>query len=178
MYYFPAVRLTFTTNINLMMTMLIGGLWHGASWMFVIWGGLNGLGIVVYKFWRKISPWEKSNHWAADFWKIFITFNFITFTRIWFRGESMQGTNDLMQQIAGNFGWAQVPVMFLSYWKVFAIMILGYVLHWLPYSIKDKGTNWFVATPLYQKAIISTIVVFVIYQSVSAGLQPFIYFRF
>ncbi len=178
MYYFPAVRLTFTTNINLMMTMLIGGLWHGASWMFVIWGGLNGLGIVVYKLWRKISPWEKSNHWAADFWKIFITFNFITFTRIWFRGESMQGTNDLMRQIAGNFGWAQVPVMILSYWKVFAIMILGYVLHWLPYSIKDKGTNWFVATPLYQKALISAIVVFVIYQSVSAGLQPFIYFRF
>jgi D-alanyl-lipoteichoic acid acyltransferase DltB (MBOAT superfamily) len=178
MYYFPAVRLTFTTNINLMMTMLIGGLWHGASWMFVIWGGLNGLGIVVYKFWRKISPWEKSNHWAADFWKIFITFNFITFTRIWFRGESMQGTNDLMRQIAGNFGWAQVPVMFLSYWKVFAIMTLGFVLHWLPYSLKDKVTNWFVTTPHYQKAIISAIIVFVIYQSVSAGLQPFIYFRF
>ncbi len=178
MYFFPTVRLTFTTNINLMMTMLIGGLWHGASWMFVIWGGLNGLGIVVYKFWRKISPWEKSNHWAANFWKIFITFNFITFTRIWFRGESMQGTNDLMRQIAGNFGWSQVPVMILSYWKVFAIMILGYVLHWLPSSLKGKGTNWFVTTPLYQKAIISAVVVFVIYQSVSAGLQPFIYFRF
>jgi len=178
MYFFPTIRLTFTTNINLMMTMLIGGLWHGASWMFVIWGGLNGLGIVVYKFWRKISPWEKSNHWAANFWKIFITFNFITFTRIWFRGESMQGTNDLMRQIAGNFGWSQVPVMILSYWKVFAIMILGYVLHWLPSSLKGKGTNWFVTTPLYQKAIISAVVVFVIYQSVSAGLQPFIYFRF
>jgi D-alanyl-lipoteichoic acid acyltransferase DltB (MBOAT superfamily) len=178
MYFSPAVRLTVSTNINLMMTMLIGGLWHGASWMFVIWGGLNGLGILVYKFWRNISPWEKSNHWAANFWKIFITFNFITFTRIWFRGESMQGTHDLMAQIAGNFGWAQVPAMISSYWKVFAIMILGYVLHWLPGSFKDKWTTRFVSTPLYQKVIISAIVVFVIYQSVSAGLQPFIYFRF
>jgi hypothetical protein len=90
----------------------------------------------------------------------------------------MQGTHDLMAQIAGNFGWAQVPAMISSYWKVFAIMILGYVLHWLPGSFKDKWTTRFVSTPLYQKVIISAIVVFVIYQSVSAGLQPFIYFRF
>jgi alginate O-acetyltransferase complex protein AlgI len=178
LYFFPAVRLTVSTNINLMITMLLGGLWHGASWMFVIWGGLNGLGLVVYKFWRKISPWEHSSHWTANFWKIFITFNFITFTRIWFRGESLQGTTDLMNQIAGNFGWEQVPAMALYYWKVFAIMALGFLLHWLPGSLKDRGMNWFVATPLYQKVILSALVVFIIYQSVSAGLQPFIYFRF
>ena len=46
MYLSPAVRRSVSTNINLMMTMVIGGLWHGASWMFVIWGGLNGLGLV------------------------------------------------------------------------------------------------------------------------------------
>ena len=178
MFFSPAFKLTISTNINLMMTMLIGGLWHGASWMFVIWGGLNGLGIVVYKFWRKISPWEQSNHWTANFWKIFITFNFITFTRIWFRGESMQGTTDLMNQVATNFGWAQVPLMLLSYWKVFAIMTLGYVLHWLPGSLKEKGMNRFIATPVYVKVIISALVVFIIYQAVSAGLQPFIYFQF
>ena len=178
MYFFPAFRLTVSTNINLMMTMLIGGLWHGASWMFIIWGGLNGLGVVVYKFWRKISPWEQSNHWAANLWKIFLTFNFITFTRIWFRGESMQGTTDLMNQVVSGFGWAQVPAMLLSYWKVFAIMILGYILHWLPDSLKDRWTNWFVETPVYQKALISVLVVFIVYQSLSAGLQPFIYFRF
>jgi alginate O-acetyltransferase complex protein AlgI len=178
MFFSPAFKLTISTNINLMMTMLIGGLWHGASWMFVIWGGLNGLGIVVYKFWRKISPWEQSNHWTANFWKIFITFNFITFTRIWFRGESMQGTTDLMNQVATNFGWAQVPLMLLSYWKVFAIMTLGFVLHWLPGSLKEKGMNRFIATPVYVKVIISALVVFIIYQAVSAGLQPFIYFQF
>jgi alginate O-acetyltransferase complex protein AlgI len=178
LYFFPGAKRTLSTNINLMMTMLIGGLWHGANWMFVIWGGLNGLGIVVYKFWRKISPWENSSHWIANSWKIFITFNFITFTRIWFRGESMQGTTDLMNQIAGNFGWAQVPVMILTYWKIFAVMIFGYILHWLPGTLKEQGTKWFIATPAYQKVIISVIVVFIVYQAVSAGLQPFIYFRF
>ena len=178
MYFLPNVKLSVNNNINLMITMLIGGLWHGASWMFIVWGGLNGLGLVVYKFWRKISPWESSEHWAATFWKILITFNFITFTRIWFRGESMQGTTDLLNQIAHQFGWTQIPDMLISYWKVFAVIILGFILHWLSGSIKNKGMNWFIATPVYLKIIFSSIVVFVIYQAVSAGLQPFIYFRF
>lgn len=178
MRFFPAFKLNVSTNINLMMTMLIGGLWHGASWMFIIWGGLNGVGIIVYKFWRKISPWENANHWAATCWKIFLTFNFITFTRIWFRGESMQGISDLLNQIAANFGWEQVPTMIMAYKKVFAIIILGFVLHWLPDTFKTNWTNRFITAPLYVKAIISTLVIFIVYQSVSANLQPFIYFRF
>jgi alginate O-acetyltransferase complex protein AlgI len=178
MYFFPNIKLSVNNNINLMITMLIGGLWHGASWMFIIWGGLNGLGLVVYKFWRKISPWENAEHWMAAAWKIFLTFNFITFTRIWFRGESIEGTTDLLNQIAHQFGWIQIPEMILSYWKVFAVILLGFILHWLSGSLKDKGIRWFATTPLYLKIILSSLVVFIIYQSVSAGLQPFIYFRF
>jgi D-alanyl-lipoteichoic acid acyltransferase DltB (MBOAT superfamily) len=49
---YPEKKRKIITNINLMNTMLIGGLWHGASWNFIIWGGLNGLGILVYKFWK------------------------------------------------------------------------------------------------------------------------------
>jgi D-alanyl-lipoteichoic acid acyltransferase DltB (MBOAT superfamily) len=176
--FFPSFKLKVSTNINLMMTMLIGGLWHGASWMFIIWGGLNGLGLVVYKFWRKISPWEQSDHRAAIFWKIFITFNFITFTRIWFRGESMQGIADMMNQIGSNFGLSQVPAMLLSYWKVFVIIILGYILHWLPYNFKSRWREVFITSPAYAKVAISAAVIFIVYQSISAGLQPFIYFRF
>ena len=47
------------TNLNLMVTMLLGGLWHGASLNFVIWGGLNGIGIVIYKIWRSLSMNKK-----------------------------------------------------------------------------------------------------------------------
>ncbi len=87
------------TDVNLMITMLLGGLWHGASWQFVVWGGLNGVGLVIYKQWKKISPYEKSKHWAVRFWKIFNTFVFITFTRIWFRSESMEKANQLIRQV-------------------------------------------------------------------------------
>lgn len=175
---FPAIKLTVSTNINLMMTMLLGGLWHGSSWMFVLWGGLNGLGIVIYKFWKKVSPYENSTHWLANTWKIFFTFTFITFTRIWFRGESMQGTHELLTQVGTNFAWSMVPSMIINYWKVFVLMIFGLVVHWLPDTIKVKYRDWFINRPLYQKIGIAVIVIFIIYQSVSAGLQPFIYFQF
>jgi D-alanyl-lipoteichoic acid acyltransferase DltB (MBOAT superfamily) len=52
LYFQPDKKRKTETNLNLMNTMLLGGLWHGASWNFVIWGGLNGLGIVTFKFWR------------------------------------------------------------------------------------------------------------------------------
>ncbi len=51
----PGDRKLITTNINSMNTMLLGGLWHGASWNFMIWGGLNGLGMVIYKVWTRRS---------------------------------------------------------------------------------------------------------------------------
>jgi len=175
---FPSFKLGVDTNINLMMTMLLGGLWHGSSWMFIIWGGLNGLGLVVYKFWRKVSPYENKTGWLVHFWKIFITFNFITFTRIWFRGESMQGTYDLMKQVTGNFGWAQLGEMIVSYKAPLVMMIFSLVVHWLPSGIKSWYTNWFIETPMYAKVLICVAVVFIVYQSVSADLQPFIYFQF
>jgi alginate O-acetyltransferase complex protein AlgI len=178
MQLFPKLKLQVTTNINLMVTMLLGGLWHGASWMFMIWGGLNGLGLVFYKYWKKISPFRNMNNRAVKLWGIFITFNFITFTRIWFRGESMKGTFDLLRQITSNFGWAEIPAMVFFYVKVFIIMLLGYVLHWLPSSLKEKGVNWFVNTPVYFKIGLSALVIFIIYQSVSSVMQPFIYFQF
>ncbi len=55
----PADRKLITTNINSMNTMLLGGLWHGASWNFMIWGGLNGIGMVIYKIWTKRPMWAK-----------------------------------------------------------------------------------------------------------------------
>jgi D-alanyl-lipoteichoic acid acyltransferase DltB (MBOAT superfamily) len=56
---YPKKRKQISTNLNLMNTMLIGGLWHGASWNFMIWGGLNGAGILVYKFWKKWNLFNK-----------------------------------------------------------------------------------------------------------------------
>lgn len=166
------------TDVNLMITMLLGGLWHGASWQFVIWGGLNGLGLIVYKQWKKVSPYEKSKHWAVRFWKIFNTFVFITFTRIWFRSESMEKANQLIHQMFHEFDFRIIPEVVWSYRLVFGVMALGYFTHWVPERWKQNLLNGFIRTPLWAKVLITILVVFIIYQSWSADLQPFIYFQF
>lgn len=166
------------TNVNLMLTMLWGGLWHGASWNFVIWGGLNGIGLVVYKLWKKVSPWSDRSKWYNRAWGIFLTLIFITFTRAWFRSETFDGAITMLQQIGTNFNLSIVPEVVSSFSKVFVVMLGGYIIHWIPTSIKDQYRHWFVGTSIWLKGLISVAVVFFIYQILSAELQPFIYFAF
>ncbi|MCK9156835.1 MAG: MBOAT family protein [Paludibacteraceae bacterium] len=54
-YKYPEKKKNLTSNMNRLNTMLLGGLWHGASWNFMIWGGLNGIGMIVYRFWKDFS---------------------------------------------------------------------------------------------------------------------------
>ena len=171
-------RAWLTTNINLLITMLLGGLWHGASWQFVIWGGLNGLGLIVYKLWRKISPYEKYDNAIAIVVKVFVTFNFITFTRIWFRAENMESTWQIIGQIGTSFNASLIPEILVSYSNVFAMMLLGFVIHWLPVKTKDWYRETFIKLPLVAKIVISAITVFCVYQTISSELQAFIYFQF
>jgi alginate O-acetyltransferase complex protein AlgI len=167
-----------TTNINLMLTMLIGGLWHGASWMFVIWGGLNGIGLLIYKGWSRVSPWKKSEHWFARFQAIAITFSFITFTRFWFRSPTLEHVDLMLGQIGGDFGWHLAGDVLWGFRSVFAMMLLGFVVHWLPERMKQGYRARFAALPLWAMALACIAVVLVVYQTVTAEAVPFIYFQF
>jgi hypothetical protein len=174
----PSMHGIITTNTNLMITMLVGGLWHGASWMFVIWGGLNGLGLVVYKFWKRVSPWEKLDHWAVNAWKVFITFSFITFTRIWFRSDSMQTANEILQSLGGGTDLTVMGDILIGFRSVFLLMLVGLVIHWLPETMKQRYRMWFAMLPLWAMGLISVLVIGLIYQTITAEMVPFIYFQF
>lgn len=176
--YNTAVKNQINTNINLMLTMLIGGLWHGASWKFVIWGGLNGLGIVVYKFWRKVSPYETNNQWYVRWWKILVTLTFITFTRIYFRGESMDHIARWYKQVAYHMDWHYALDILIHYQLVFWVMLLGYITHWLPASTKNKIESAYAKSPAFAKVLIAASVGIICYQAFSTDFQPFIYFQF
>ncbi len=168
----------FRTNINLMITMLLGGLWHGASWQFVIWGGLNGVGLLIYKQWRKISPFKNDNRWFVRFYAIFLTFNFITLTRIWFRCESMQQVEGMITQIVNAFHFSQIYDVLVLYKTVVILLIFAFIVHWLPATFKEKYKNAFANLPVWVIACIVILVVVFIYQSQTFDLQPFIYFAF
>lgn len=179
--YFPlggSKKGKFRTNINLMITMLLGGLWHGASWKFVIWGGLNGMGLIIYKFWRKISPFKDDNRWWAKFYAIFLTFNFITFTRIWFRADSIEKANALMYQIVHAFDLSKIGEIISGYYQILLLMVFAYVVHWLPTKTKNWYKKVFVDSPHWLKAVAVIVVIFIIYQTRTAEMQPFIYFQF
>lgn len=177
-YYNKNFERHIVTNINIMLTMLIGGLWHGASWKYVIWGGLNGLGIVTYKYWRKISPYENATHWVVTAWKIGITFMFITFTRIFFRGKDMESISQWFDQVANNMDWGSAFQVLAHYKSVFIIMAVGFVTHWLPQRWKDEIELIFSESHLVVKGAIAVVIVVICYQAYSSDFQPFIYFQF
>ena len=182
------------TNVNIWMTMLLGGLWHGASWNFVIWGGLNGLGITVYKLWRKVSPWETKDR----FWKraiaVLITFHFITFTRIWFRtashttwatfgsehdlGAEWDAASQVLRTVGTATPIAVVGDVLSHYGHVFAVMALGYAIHLLPSRWKQVYREAFTHAGWAIQVVCATAAVLVAMAVLSAGGTPFIYFQF
>jgi D-alanyl-lipoteichoic acid acyltransferase DltB (MBOAT superfamily) len=177
-WIFPAFKKTLTTDINLMITMLFGGLWHGASWNFVIWGGLNGLGLVFYKNWKKISPFKNNKGILVRIYAIATTFAFITFTRIYFRAKDLDTVAKMWDRICNNFRLDLAWDIILGYKYVFLAMIVGFIIHWLPSKTKSWYRATFIQLPIFAKVAIAVITVFVIIQFISSDLQPFIYFQF
>ena len=191
---FPKFGSWYITNINIMLTMLLGGLWHGASWNFVLWGALNGLGVIFYKLWRNISPWKDKTKWFNRLWAIFLTFNFISFTRIWFRSGSINSweeldeghniisewftANEMLYQLLYDFRWSLFSDVFYGYYKVIFVIMLGFLIHFIPEKYKLWYRGKFAKASVYLQLIICFFVVFIIYQIASTSLQPFIYFQF
>lgn len=192
--FIPSFKGWYITNVNIMLTMLLGGLWHGASWNFVLWGGLNGLGIVIYKIWRKFSPWGNKSKWWNRAWGILITFNFVSFTRIWFRSgssnswEDMDGghnilsewftANEMLYQLMFDFRWGLISDVVGGYYEVLLVILTGFIIHFIPEKIKNYYRNYFANLHVGFQILTSLLVVFLIYQIASTSLQPFIYFQF
>jgi D-alanyl-lipoteichoic acid acyltransferase DltB (MBOAT superfamily) len=164
--------------MNLMVTMLLGGLWHGANIKFVIWGGLHGLGLVLNKLLHKILPhrtytpgWIKVTGWI-------ITFHFVCFAWIFFRADSMQTALAMIQNIAFRFSLHLFPEILLRYSAPLMVLSAGLLLHWLPTRWKEAYRGAFIHTPILAKAAIVLVCSFIIYQFKTSDLQPFIYFQF
>lgn len=235
----PEKRLKIHTNMNSMNTMLLGGIWHGASWNFMIWGGLNGIGMVVFKFWKNRNVYlrtgillllliaflalaifypapafnigvvwvgvifigtfirmvynlfnGKSKFSTLEYcWAVFQTFVFITFTRLFFRSGSnldpeeanltaWNTAKDMVSQIGGKWDLNVIPQMVSEYSGVFMLIVIGMVIHWIPENFKRRYRIWFAKMPLPLMLLAVIVVVFVVYQFITAGLQKFIYFQF
>ena len=235
----PKSKRSITTEVNRMDTMLLGGLWHGASWNFMIWGGLNGIGMLFYRFWKDWSVYgrtlfvlvvtiglrmlciyvprpvfnvlfvwcaivlagnlirmfynlfggKKAWQWLQDVWAIFQTFTFITFTRLFFRSGSnldpaeanetaWNTAKNMVNQMGRHWRLDQIPDIIYYYRNVFILIVIGMVIHWLPDNFKRRYRIWFAKMPIPLMIVVCALIVFVIYQFITADLQAFIYFQF
>ncbi len=237
----PERRKKLYANLNSFITMLLGGLWHGASWNFMIWGGLNGIGMIVYKLWKDMNwhlrmilcltitcglltvqhyyplpVWNMLSVWmliitagtiiryayyllinkdnmltnaTAQAWAVMQTFVFITFTRLFFRSgsnldpatanqEAWNTAKNMVNQIGSQWNMEVIPDICHAYWKVFLLIILGMIIHWLPDRFKRRYRYCFAVMPLPLMIIAVVAVVFIVYQFITADLQAFIYFQF
>ena len=234
-------------NFNSFITQVLGGLWHGASWNFVLWGAINGAGMIINKFWREwnwhvrfaimtvltaslcildyytdLPVWRLFAVWAAiiwfgtavryiywlctqdkqitnyqlqitnkiaQVWAILQTFAFITFTRLFFRSSSnldpatanevaWATAKNMVNQIGGAWSNAIIPSFLWEYRWVVAMFVAGMIIHWLPTDWKRRYRLWFSAMPLWLIVLAVCAAIVVIYQFVTADMQPFIYFQF
>jgi len=166
------------TGINLMITMLLGGLWHGANLRFVIWGALHGAGLVFSKIWSSITGNRFAENRPARIISIFLTFNFVSFAWIFFRAGDLQSAIIMLKQIFGNFSPGSYLTVAAGYTNVLLLMAAGYLIHYLPESIKESYRGLFIKIPLVLQLVIVALVAVLLIMMRSADAMPFIYFRF
>ncbi len=168
----------FNTYKNLMITMLLGGLWHGAAWRFIFWGGMHGLGLGVNKAWREwIDERLPVTHLSKVLWGI-VTFHFVCFCWVFFAASDMNSAWEMLGRIAGAFYWEKIPEVISAYRNIFIILIFAMAVHLLPRQWKEGYTRFFIDLPDPVKALAMAAVAFGLYQVMSSEVQPFIYFQF
>ena len=170
------------TYLNLFLTMLIGGLWHGAAIRFVLWGTLHGVALALHKLWLSVVPGAKVSgyqmHPLSRLAGILVTFHLVCFGWLLFRADSMRTVQLMLHQITDNFHLQLLPQMLAGYGGVFALVGLGYLLHMLPGRADAAARRAVVASPFWVQVLLLASVAWGVMQIQSSSIQPFIYFQF
>ncbi len=167
--------------INLIITMLLGGLWHGASLNFVAWGGMHGLALALHK-WMRQNIFHHDKHYQSHGLRrvlaVVITFHFVVFCWIFFRNHTFDASWTMISKIFTDFH----PELFLQvvegYWVVFAMILFGYVTHFIPDSWNERCVAVIQKGDVLLGALLIAIVIYIVIQVKSSEIQPFIYFQF
>ena len=168
---------TFRTYLNNFLTMLIGGLWHGADWKFVFWGAMHGVGLAVHKAFKPILSRIPDNYFVK-FISWTITIIFVSLLWVFFRADSWQDSVLIIKNIFVDFRPDYIPV-FASVRYVWIIMMSVIIIsHTLPQRWYDKASQWFINSSWLIKFIIFIVVVQLVVQFMSEEVSPFIYFQF
>ena len=128
----------FRTNVNLILTMLIGGFWHGANWTFIVWGGLHGTALVINKYWNKWTRTRLGNGKVYTILMGFITFHVVCLCWIFFKSTDVATALQVITQITTQRSMEGFSLFIANYRIVFVMMALTVLLHAIP---DDYMTN-------------------------------------
>ncbi|MBR5334321.1 MAG: MBOAT family protein [Alistipes sp.] len=170
------------TYLNLLLTMVLGGLWHGAAVRFVLWGALHGVALAVHKMWMAIVPWAKAKgddmNPIVRIFGWFITFNIVCLGWLLFRAEDMQTVQLMIHQIANNFNAAIIPQVVEGYKAVMGLIVLGYMMHFIPKKIDEDMMAKVGSAGFWWQVAMLAVTAWCVMQVKSSDIQPFIYFQF
>ena len=128
-------------NFNLLTTMLLGGFWHGASWNFIIWGAIHGVGLGIHKIWMLLTDKSLSSLNQNRIYKIIsgiLTFHFVCFAWIFFKAEDLEIAKEMIYQIFNNFDISVFGPFYDNYKGVVWMILAAMVLHLIPDNLADK----------------------------------------
>ena len=162
--------------VNLFLTMLLGGLWHGASLTFVAWGALHGAALAVDKLFQKV--FKPGDNALVKLLGWLITFHFVCFCWIFFRAGTFEVATQVIHQIIHNLRPDLLPAVLASFRPVFALVALGYVLHFIPDGLTFRLESVLAQRSVVTQALVLTVIIWLVIQVKSAEIQPFIYFQF
>lgn len=159
---------------NLILTMAIGGLWHGASWTFLIWGLWHGSGLAAQRWWQVMrgNP-PLSAHPATRFLKGVVTFHFVLLGWIFFRASNLATARDIFAQIgSGTVSFGNVTPGFLL------VAAIAACAHYLPKGWYEWSLLLYSRSPFYAQAAAMALLLVAIQYVGATGAVPFIYNRF
>jgi D-alanyl-lipoteichoic acid acyltransferase DltB (MBOAT superfamily) len=163
--------------INLMVTMVLGGLWHGANIRFVIWGTLHG---AVLVFEKALSKFRK-RFFGRKILRplmVLLTFHIVCVGWVFFRAETADHVWQMFNRMWYSFDIIVLWQLWVAYPLIFGVMAGGFILHGLPDKWQEFMRGKFIGFPLWGKSVIVLIVLFILHLFFKTDIQPFIYFRF
>jgi D-alanyl-lipoteichoic acid acyltransferase DltB (MBOAT superfamily) len=161
------------TYRNLMLTMLLGGLWHGAAWKFIAWGALHGGGLAVE---RMLEPWlgRRAQSPVGKVVATFVVFHFVCLAWIFFRAEDFAVARLFIAGLGSGWGEGlQQAGPFMV-----ALIAIGLAGQFTPDALFERLAAAFERTPAWGLGAAAGIVVAVVNALGPEGVAPFIYFRF
>jgi D-alanyl-lipoteichoic acid acyltransferase DltB (MBOAT superfamily) len=169
----PGKRTRLGPYINLVITMVLGGLWHGTTLPFAIWGLLHGCALAVTRRWQSWRGRRPEGGWLSRTVRIFCTYQFVCLTWIFFRSP----TNAVAFKILSRIGSLTFSLQNVSLGLVLAALI-GAAGQAIPKNWYERGIGLFGRTPFYVQAAAMTLAVIALQMWAGRGSAPFVYTRF